>query len=282
MPRARINHPVARTYTQQPVLSDTVLAPGSDANMTVRVRGADEATVFAAETGSDHIGNPIAADDLGRWPGWLDNGSYSGDIFSPSGQFEAWTLDFEIHKGGSPTGDGAQGPAGPEGPEGPEGPQGEQGEQGPEGPTGPEGEVSTATFQTHLDDASVHSSGRELDAIEVTTPHPFIGTGFVDISGYAIAPDVGARPVLLQATLQLLKDGTAGTATLQLCEGATVLKEITFPMASNENRPAPPLRKRLAPSAGVHNYKVRLKVSAGTVAANDSASNPGLFDCVER
>ncbi len=280
--RTRINHPVAQTYTQEPILSQTVLAPGSDAEMTVYLRDrVSLAAVFTTEEGNVSQGNPIAADDLGRWPGWVDNGSYSGHVQSPTNQFTAWWLDFEAHKGGSPTGDGAQGPAGPQGPAGATGstgPQGAQGSQGIQGAQGPAGEVSTATFNAHANDLALHTSGRQLGLASLTSNSSVTGTAYGDGTNPLILPGVviaGTRPVVVRLDIGLLANNVAGgyaVARIQrrLSGGsyATIGAAFIWAVVGGGGAPCSREIPMGVLAAGTYDFKMQLAAGvAGQVAA---------------
>ena len=64
------------------------------ASVQVNVRGGGAATVYAAETGSGTLGNPLATTPEGRIEGWLEEGSYS--LVVSGGAIPTYTQHIEV------------------------------------------------------------------------------------------------------------------------------------------------------------------------------------------
>lgn len=85
-------------------LSDPLLYQGTDggllalqgASVQINVRNSTAATVYAAETGTGTVANPLTSDRAGHLAGWLDLGSYDFVITPPGGLgLSPWTQRFE-------------------------------------------------------------------------------------------------------------------------------------------------------------------------------------------
>lgn len=128
------------------------------------------------------------------------------------------------------------------------------------------------------------TGGRELGYAEITANVALTGST-ADIPGLSITVTVGARPIKLIFDAQSGQISAAGNFnTLQIVEGPTILTAVQYGVASANTIFPLHREKRLAPSAGVHTYKIQGGV-AGTAGATDrlvaTATSPAFLQAVE-
>lgn len=136
------------------------------------------------------------------------------------------------------------------------------------------------------------ASGQELAYVESAAFSTVAVTNVLtDIAGFSLSPTVGTRPIYLEAYLpsNLITWTSAGARIrIAILEGATQLNFADTPgksATSGTNIVAGSLRCgiRLAPTAGVHTYKVQIGYLGGATGGSYSsaATFPAFFRCVE-
>ena len=163
---------------------------------------------------------------------------------------------------------GGGGGIGEPGPAGPQGEQGEPGATGPAGPAGPAGPTGPAG------PAGSGGGGGALAHIERTDTFTASGSPEDVISSGSVTYD--GTPVLVEFFCPAAKaNGGPGTAVLwiSLWDGATDLGLLTQ-MDGLDTKPIL-VRRRLTPSAGTHQYKVRASDVGHSGVLRANAGNPG-------
>ena len=157
-----------------------------------------------------------------------------------------------------------EGVAGAPGPEGPE---------GPEGPQGPSGNVELGYAETT---AAASTS---------TTLFANITDDTGDVAGLTTTVTVGSRPIEIEFWAQRVHNNTGTAATIiAIMEGNTIIGLARYDQHATASEGIPfTIKRRIAPSAGTHTYKIAMAViGASTATIVASADGPAFISVTEK
>lgn len=136
---------------------------------------------------------------------------------------------------------------------------------------------------THVDDLTIHSSGRELGYTQVTNYSAVaMNTTPADAASLTTTVTVGTRPIVIQAVMPASSVAAAASARILIMEGATALQVAdTVETAGAKSTGTVRAVVRLAPTAGSHTYKVQMATTSSTGTYSSNALYPALIHVVE-
>lgn len=127
------------------------------------------------------------------------------------------------------------------------------------------------------DNGTGPGTGIELGYAEITSSFTQTGAGTSDVTGLSTTVTVASRPVVIHVWgSNFHNTNDAGITICRLQEGSTILASSYANFSANTLVPLN-IRRRLAPSAGSHTYKVVLSqfVSGNSVVEADSGTTYG-------
>jgi hypothetical protein len=104
-----------------------------------------------------------------------------------------------------------------------------------------------------------------------------------DVAGLSIPVTVGTRPILLKFWCQRAYNNTATASTIvSIFEGDTIISLARIDQHATVSEGGPiTVQRRLAPSAGLHTYKVNLSViGASTATIVASTDGPAFINAI--
>jgi len=120
---------------------------------------------------------------------------------------------------------------------------------------------------------SVGAGGIELGYAEITANFTSTSTSPADVTGLGVTVSVGIRPIVIEFGAVGVASSTAGCIPIvAIQETSTVLRAANYPQGISIPTT---FRKRLAPAAGTHNYKIvfNLVAAVGTGTITASSTN---------
>lgn len=145
---------------------------------------------------------------------------------------------------------------------------------------------SDGTSWTQTGPGVTETAGRELGYAEATASQTFTSTTFTDATGLTTTVTVGARPIIVEGYVSYVTNSVAGNySAMSIVEDGTAIGFSYFDhITTNAKGALLHVKRRRAPSAGSHTYKLQGARSAGNSVWNmdsGAAFAPGFIRVVE-
>lgn len=148
--------------------------------------------------------------------------------------------------------------------------------------------IATSDLVTYLGNyTDTNSANAELGYAERTTDFTTASLTMADVTGLSVTVTVGTRPIVVEFFCSQVKHAVAGgLVAFQIVDEAAAIIMSGFHSSSAAGESDPVLlKRRLAPTAGTHTYKVQACTSgfgtAGTSTITGGTTNPSSIQVVQ-